>query len=560
MHYVAVEAPSSSPSGGGPEAAPIRATTELEAPASEPTFPRAGVPRAVWLVVALHLALLLGYSVMSPIFRAPDEYVHVDLMRHLAATGDYPAYDELFVSAPIFAARDTSPAYVAGTPAVGVGDAVPPAERPSFEDLGPDVATDVVNQMPQHPPLYYGLGAAVLRAGEAVAPGWPWSFDRTVALLRLVDVVLVAAVPLLAWATARRFGCPPRAALTAGVLVLAVPQFTHIGAVVNNDVLLMALAAGLFLLAARILTGDLSRRTAVVAGIVTGLALLTKGFALVLAPWILGAYLLAPGAATQRRLVGTRLAWVAGLATVVGGWWWVRNVVLYDTVQPGLRLRDSVPDFDPSPVFFVTSFIARLSRSFWGDFGWFEVALPAVALTVATLLLVGAVVMAFVRGRVFAVRARLAYLVFPAAALSVLVVTNAYRAYLKTGTPFASQGRYLFPGLVGLVVVAAVGFDQLRRRPVRSLPVVALAGALVMQALAVAAIMGRYWEGPGVGDRIRAMLALSPWPPVLVFMGAVVMLALAAWTVVEVVRFARQPLLPTTVPSTSQVWRGGSGG
>lgn len=538
MPNVAVAA--SSPAGAAQEPAP--ATPDAEGPPSQPLSPRSAVPRAVWLVVALHLALLLGYSVMSPIFRAPDEYVHVDLMRQLAATGDYPAYDEVFVSAPIIAARDTSPAYVADAPAVGVDDAVPPAERPSFEDLGPEVATDVVNQMPQHPPLYYGLGAAVLRAGEAVAPGWPWSFDRTVALLRLVDVALVAAVPLLAWATARRFGCPPRAALTAGVLVLAVPQFTHIGAVVNNDVLLMALAAGMFLLAARILTGDLTRRTAVVTGIVTGLALLTKGFALVLAPWIVGAYLLAPDAAARRGLVVARLAWVVGLATAVGGWWWVRNLVVYQRVQPGLRLRDVVADVEPSPVFFVTRFVARLSRSFWGDFGWFEVALPALAVTIATVVLVGAVVTAFARGRVLAVRVRLAYLLFPAAALSILVAGNAYRAYLKTGTPFASQGRYLFPGLVGLVVVAAVGLDQLRRRPQPWLPVLALAGALVMQALAVVAIMGRYWEGPGVGDRIRAMLAFSPWPPVLVFVGAVVTMGLAAWTLVEVVRFARQPV------------------
>lgn len=503
----------------------------------------------MWLVAALHLCLLLGYSVVVPVFRAPDEYVHVDLMRHLAATGDYPEYDELFVSAPIFAARDTSAAYVADAPAVGVEDAVPPGTRPAFADLGPDVATDVPNQMPQHPPLYYGLGAAVLGAADLVAPGWPWSFDRTVALLRLIDVVLVAAVPLLAWATARRFGCPPRAALTAGVLVLAVPQFTHIGSVVNNDGLLMALAAGLFLLAARVTTGDLSRRTAVLTGVVTGLALLTKGFALVLVPWIVGAYLLAPGAMARRRLVATRMAWVIALAGAIGGWWWVRNAVVYARVQPGLRLRDTVLEVDPSPVFFVSRFVARLVTSFWGNFGWFEVALPGLVVTLATLVLVGAVVSAFVRGRVLAVRARLAFLLLPAATLGALVAANSFRAYLKTGVPFASQGRYLFPGLVGLVVVAAVGLDQLRRRPVRSLPVVALAAAVVLQGLALVALVGRYWAGPGVGDRLRALLAFSPWPPVVVFLGAVVTMALGVWTVVEVVRFARRS--PEAAPAVA---------
>ncbi|HVL03699.1 MAG TPA: glycosyltransferase family 39 protein, partial [Acidimicrobiales bacterium] len=413
------------------------------------------------------------------------------------------------------------------------------------EDLGPDEVTDVPNQMPQHPPLYYGMGAAVLRVADVVAPGWPWAFDRTVALLRLIAVASVAAVPLLAWATARRLGCPPRAALTAGVLVLAVPQFTHIGSVVNNDAPLMALAAGLFLLAARIVTGDLSRRTAVVTGVVLGLALLTKGFALVLVPWIAGAYLLAPGARSQVRLVATRVAWALGLAMAIGGWWWVRNVVAYGRVQPGLRLRETAVDVDPSPVFFLTRFTARLAGSFWGNFGWFEVTLPLLAVVLATLVGTAAIVVAFLRGRVFAVRARLGLLVFPAVAVGVLVAANAFRAYLKTGVPFASQGRYLFPGLVGLVVVAAVGLDQIRRRPTPFLPVLALAGAVGMQALAVAALVGRYWAGPAVGDRLRALLAFSPWPPAVVFVGGVATLVLAVWTFVEVVRSARRA--PTSV-------------
>lgn len=277
-----------------------------------------------------------------------------------------------------------------------------------------------------------------------------------------------------------------------------------------------------------------------VAGVVTGLALLTKGFALVLVPWIVGAYLLAPGAGARRRLVAARVAWVLGLAGAFGGWWWVRNAVTYGRVQPGLRLREVVSGIDPSPVFFATRFAGRLAGSFWGNFGWFEVSLPVVAVAVATVVMAGAIGVAFVRGRVLAVRVRLAFLVLPAASVGALVAANSFRAYLKTGIPFAAQGRYLFPGLVGLVVVAAVGLDQVRR-PARSLPVVALAGALVLQALGVAALLGRYWAGPGLDDRLRALLAFSPWPPVLVFLGAVVTMALGVWTLVEVVRFARQP-------------------
>ncbi|MGI8758230.1 MAG: ArnT family glycosyltransferase [Acidimicrobiales bacterium] len=514
-----------------PEAA-LRATATPTATTKR--HDRGGIPRAVALVTALHLLLLVGYSVLVPVFRAPDEYVHVDLMRHLARTGDYPAFDDLFVSAPVIAARDTSPAYVSFTDPVGAAEAVPSAQRPAFADLGPEVPTAAANQMPQHPPLYYGLGAAVLAAVPDDMP-----FDRTVAVLRLVDVALVAAVPLLAWATARRLGCPPAVALTAAVLVLAVPQFTHIGSVVNNDVLLVALSAVLFLLAARVVTGDLSRRTAVLAGVVTGLALLTKGFALVLAPWIVGAYLLAPGARDRWRPVLTRLGQVVGLATAIGGWWWVRNVVVHGTVQPGLRLRSPAEGgVDADPVFFLTRFAGRLLSSAWGDFGWLEVSIPPAAIGVATVVLVAAVAAAFVRGRGAAGRARAALFMFPALALVGLVAAGAWKAYLKTGTPYASQGRYLFPGLVGLVVVAAVGLGHLSAGRRRHLPLFAFAGAVAMQVTAVVTIAGRYWAGGSAIERGRALLAFSPWPPALVLFLAAAVVVVAGWTAVELVRGA----------------------
>ncbi len=46
-----------------------------------------GIPRAVWAVTALHLVLLLGYSVVVPAFRAPDEHLHVDRARASLSRG-----------------------------------------------------------------------------------------------------------------------------------------------------------------------------------------------------------------------------------------------------------------------------------------------------------------------------------------------------------------------------------------------------------------------------------------------------------------------------------------
>lgn len=517
--------------------------------------------RAVGLVTAVHVLLLVCYSVLVPIFRAPDELLHVDQMRRLAGQADapataVPAVDPLAVDAPavdagatgtgpsvapeVLAAAASSPAYTAGAPPVDIDDAVPPRDRPSFDELAAAPAPDppdVANPIARRPPLTSWLGAAVLAVADIVLPGWPWSFDSTVALLRLVSVALVATVPLLAWASARRFGCPPRASLTAAVAVLAVPQLTHVGSVVGDDALVVALGAVVFYLGARVVSGDSSRRTAVLAGVSCGLALLTSGSALVLVPWMVGAYLLAPrrravGAASpgDRRLRRGRPIIVVALATVVGGWWHLGHLLADQGVQLGL---DQPPRQGPGAG---SSLASRLLADVWGAFGFREAVLPTVVVVGASVVLVGAIGVAFARGRVRAVRARLAFLVVPAAALAVLAVVAALRSTLSGDAVLRVEGRVVLVALVGLVVVAAVGLDQLRSPPTPALPAAVFGGAVGLQLLAMAAIILRYWTGTSLGERLRSVLSFSPWPPVLVFLATVGALAVVGWTLVELLR------------------------
>ena len=510
------------------------------------TQARPGVPRAVWAVTALHVALLLGYSILVPALRGPDEHLHVDRARILAPGPPASAAGEESVSAPVLGARESSPVYRTGTPPASSADAVPPGRRPTFTQLGPEGPTEVVNDTARQPPLVHAVGAVVLTAAS-VLPGWPWPFDQVVSLLRLVDVAIVAGVPLLAWATARRLGCPPRSALTAAVLVLAVPQLTHVGSTVNSDGLLVALAGVLFLLGARVVTGDDSVRTAVLAGAAAGAALLTSGLAVVFIPWIVAVYFLAPATPRGPTSGPPRLAIVASVATVAGGWWWVRDLIVEGHLPFGLDASQVSPVADGRPLPLTRAF-STLVGSFWGGFGWLEATLPTAAVVAATVVLAGAVGVAFWRGRVRAVRLRLGLFVFPTAALVATAVGAAVVLSLTGDGAFAFQGRYLLAGLVGLVVVAAVGLDQLRSQPVPALPLLALVGAMVMQAMGVAAIAGRYWAGPSPGERFRTVLAFSPWPPVVAFFACVGIFAVAVWALVEVGRAVHRSLPPPPPP------------
>src|SRR5690606_31588073 len=117
-------------------------------------------------------------------------------------------------------------------------------------------------------------------------------------------------------------------AVAAAALPLAVPQLTHVVGAVNNDNLLNVSAAAVVLVATAVAGGDLSRRTALWAGAALGVALLAKAFAVTLLVLLAAAYLL--GWARRRGWLPWQPVLVAfGTAFVVGGWWWVRNILVH---------------------------------------------------------------------------------------------------------------------------------------------------------------------------------------------------------------------------------------
>ncbi len=458
-------------------------------------------------ITLAHLGLLLTWSVIVPTFRAPDEHVHHDLARHLTQTWTYPDYDGLDVSRRTLEALGASQAFRADAPAVPADAATHRADRPGWRDLGPDVRNGPPNQMPQHPPLYYEAAGAALRLldDDGSAP-----LDRAVWQLRLLNVALMVPLPLIAADIARRFTRAAPVVLAAAAGILAVPQLTHIGATVSNDPLMVLLGSSTLAGAARIATGDRRWRVAVATGVLGGLALLTKGFAVPLVPAVALACLLplrergADGRRVGRGPVIARAAVVAALALAVGGWWWVRNVIAHGTPQPGVRLRDRVPGVERDIVDFAGDFADRLVASFWGDFGWFEVRLPfgiSVAMTVVVIVAMAAAVWRCWPRTVLAL---------PAVASTAMVLSAAWGAYKKTGVSYATQGRYLFAGIAGISVLVALGLARLLRRPARWQPLATLAVALSLQAVALWVSLHRYWAGDSVADRLRAMAAFAP--------------------------------------------------
>ncbi|MBL0885879.1 hypothetical protein [Myceligenerans indicum] len=530
--------------------------------------PLRAVPVVVWLITVLHVTVMLAQTAVFPNVRSPDELKHVDLIvqTELGPAWPWPDPGTIFVADGVnaghflfgdrlYSGRQFLADRVEGINSDGKEPAPPRGERPSFADGGgltywePDrtdgTGEPIPNQLVQHPPLYYLIGAAVLRA----VPDWTTApMDRVWLWLRWLNTLLAAPIPLLLWASARRLSLPEPLPVAAALAPIAVPEMEHLYSAVNNDNLLVLLGTILTYLLVRVLTGDLSRRTGLLIGIVTSAALLTKGFALMFPAWILLAYGVAAWRAPGRRPAAAGSLAVAAVASVPGAAWWVRNLVLYGAIQPHGSTTE-VPDL--TPVYGWSDgggrWLARMLERFVTTFYMQDHAVAEAhdaswwAARVALVLVTAGVVAALVRRTI--PRATAVVLLAAVPMLAAIVARGSWEQFAAfRDFTAAQQGRYLYTGFAGVVLVALAGTILLRPAWRRWVPAGVLGLALALHAAFQYNTWVLYWmpehdSGWGaLGRAVAAMAYWYPWEPWVLVAVAAIGTAAAAGVTWQVVR------------------------
>lgn len=249
--------------------------------------------RAAAVILGLFVILGLGYSVLNPVFEAPDEVYHYPYVKHLADGR--------------------------GLPVQRVD------QEAAWEQEG------------SQPPLYYALAAALtswidtddlalaLRLNPHARIGVPLAQDNknmvihtdredlpwrgtvlAVHLIRFFSVLLGAvAVACTYFLSLRLFPDNPAVATGAVVLNALNPMFPFIGGSVNNDNLVILLSSVSLLMLMRVVQRRGSTRYLVLLGALIGLACLSKLSALGLIP--LAALALAIQHVRERRLSSASL-------------------------------------------------------------------------------------------------------------------------------------------------------------------------------------------------------------------------------------------------------------
>ena len=441
------------------------------------------------LIVALYLLLASLYAVQTPPWQAPDEPAHYNYIHELATTGQFP----------VLRAGDYDQAYL---------DLLRSEGFPENLSIAP------VRYEAHQPPLFYLLASPIFR----------WT-SGSLAAARLVSVALGGLLVVLVYLLGALIFPGRRAlALAAAAFTAFLPMHLAMSASVNNDTLAEVLLAAILLLSLRYVKSIIvdarlpGAGSALLLGLLLGLALITKVSAYVAVPIVFAALLIAwiEGRRREPTFHVSRLTFhallIAAPALLIALPWYARNVTLYgnfdflarrwhDTVVVGqLRTAELLAQAGIGAT--LERFAVWSHDSFWGVFGWMGVWMDSriytLLLAFALAVLTGCIAL-FVRKartnvnpqapspRPHAPRFRRWALGL--LALSALLTLGIYVSYnLIFVQP---QGRYLFPALPAISIAVALGWrEALRPATAR------VAGIVLLVAGALAVLAG--WLRAGV--------------------------------------------------------------
>lgn len=398
-----------------------------------------------WLVLifSLYGFLALGYSLLMPVWEAPDEPTHYHVAWLLARSGRYPSLKQ--------------------------------------------------NYEANQPRAFYYLGSWVIRALDTVDRGYSdyyrpyenkfnirvrvhrfdwgpenYRFMPAVHILRWINILFGAAALWLSWkALGLLAPDEPRLRLAALALAALTPQFLHIMSSVSNDALGTLAGALLFYLALRIMNGPsapfmlLSILLAVILPLTTKLSVLPVSVALLgIVAW-----------QAFRTLRLRRSLVFAGLGLLL-------VVSLLYLLTPGsikssaseiawrlLTLRRNALTLD-----YLKFISVQIGWTYWGQVGWLAVGPPGWVVAALTL--------AWCAGAALNVRwlakKRAILPQFQLWMATWLIALLTIAAVVRNGlTTSATQGRFLFPAIGALSVIALSGWHgTLPGQVQRALPVI----------------------------------------------------------------------------------------
>lgn len=449
---------------------------------------RVPLPLAAILLAAALNAFAWSYA--TPPLQGPDESAHMGYVQHLAETGSPPkrntgnwrAFSTEQGVSMVIGGLNTLPTVRAARPSWA------PADERELRRTEPTLPAEArkdgegPNAVAQNPPLYYAFAAVPYWAGRALGI----DFVGRVMLIRWATSLFYLATIALTWALVAELMRATWPRVVAAGVVALIPQLAFIGAIVNPDILLVAIWTGFIALSARTVRRGPTASRIVGLGALAAASLMTHGRGLVLLPVAIVVAAFALWTHRERIRWRGALAWSAGALGLVaaGG---VAALLVTRSATGGAAYGGGVATVESGTPFNIRQFLSYVWQfyfqrlpsmsptvgpegygfrqvwveTFFARFGSLDTQFRTGIYDLLQLLVVGGL-LAFYTAAVVRWRWIVAHwqmvltlAVTPAAMLTALHLA-AYRQLTNASMDPLLQGRYLLPcvGLVGLAAAA----------------------------------------------------------------------------------------------------------
>jgi hypothetical protein len=351
-----------------------------------------------------------------------------------------------------------------------------------------------------HPPLYYILMTPLYWLTQGASPVTQLYVFRAAAIPFGLLTVVLAYLMVRAIFPGDAF-----LSVTVPAFVAFQPQISYEAAMVNNDILCIALYSWVLYLLIVGIRDRFPTKICVQTGFAFGLALLAKGTSMTAAPLIAAAIVLGVGLPNVRAWIG-KGALTAGAAAALAWPWYVflyrtyGNFDAFDQISALQWFNYWTPTGRQYPsfmdLFWNKSFAEMRWKETWGMFGWrrlpldggllWAIAIPCLA-GVVGLLVYAASAGGVARRRVAADRVmRPSRWQVYGLLLLLLTAVVAYLAIIQFGLRFAlTQARYYFPAVNAVAVLLMLGLRTLIPRGWHRYAQAAVLVALVVMNLII---------------------------------------------------------------------------
>jgi 4-amino-4-deoxy-L-arabinose transferase-like glycosyltransferase len=428
---------------------------------------------AAILLIATYFVMAIVFSTAVPIYEAPDEPGHFELIAHLVNTKSLPV-------------QSVTERNYAHHPPLYYLLAALPARLSDINDN---------RTMPQLKPdfVWPGQGSPAV-AFHHTAETFPYNgrvlafhLSRGISLLSgVLTVLLTLLIGWLLFPNRKEIG------LAATALVAFNPQFLFVTSTVNNDSLLVAASTGTVWQLLRTLNLPDHLREWAFLGIWAAVAILSKSPGLVVVGLIAFYWFTTMRQATISSFFKSGATLTIAFM-LLSGWWFIRNQQLYGDPFGWQVYREAwAVNLRTTPVTVneLASLLMTQFKSTWGVFGWMNIYFPNwVYFAIGTGLVIAAVGWTIVLGtgkfNSLNTTQKRAFVIF----VVYVLFQEAFIIYQNTiHNSTLAQGRFMLPVIAPLMLMVTFGILSLSLgRFRRGTPVLLV---IVPFALSIYALLG----------------------------------------------------------------------